>query len=370
MVWGVILLVIEFIVTIVSLFFAILEGNSSSKWITIGTLLAIIVTYFFTPVPAPVIYPVDGQLLADGVVEIRTDTRFSDIYYSLDRNTDPKTNGKRYDGVIRLNGSTTVLARARFLGKWSELKKVEMQFPENSPASTVTLTTIPPVTVTATPTAASTAISGKQTGEISDSWAEILAAIDDGSAQQRYSVGSWKPLSLGVYGTVNMQLAGFNLDDRADGRGKAATTWIAKELLLQKHVMCEETKNWRDNGWKGSDLRYWLNEDVLSAFPYDLRDRLIPVKKQQLYNGANQTTEDVLWIPDYFEVFGSGSLYYGLFQDRASSRVKTHNGSDETWWLRSVENNGGAYIVHRDGDYHINGINVFNAIGVALGFCL
>lgn len=67
--------------------------------------------------------------------------------------------------------------------------------------------------------------------EIADSWDEILAAIDDGTARERYPVGATKELDLGDFGTIRMQLAGFDLDDRADGSGKAATTWIALDLL-------------------------------------------------------------------------------------------------------------------------------------------
>ena len=59
-----------------------------------------------------------------------------------------------------------------------------------------------------------------QTGEISDSWEEIIAAIDDGLARQRYAVGATKALDLGELGTVHMQLAGFDLDERADGRAR------------------------------------------------------------------------------------------------------------------------------------------------------
>lgn len=372
----VIALLVEFICLSVALYFTVKKKDTISKWVTVASLLSIIATlignYVFTSVPAPVIYPVNGQLKGDGVVEIKAESRFFDIYYSLDPFSDPKHNGKLYVGVIRLNESTTVLARARFLTKWSDLQMVEMQFPEESFGGILLATErpseptpIPTPEPTPEPTLKPTTV--VPTGEISDSWEEILAAIDDGSAKQRYAVGAWKELNLGEYGTINMQLAGFNLDDRADGNGKAATTWIAKELLSKTHVLRDNWEKWRDNGWKGSDLRHWLQDKVLPAFPDALRDRLVPVKKYT--DGGSQSAEDVLWIPSKPEVSGTNSLYYGLFQDKASNRAKKRNSSAAWWWLRSSYLYSDAYCVSTSGsttshfDVRVSG-------GVCIGFSL
>ena len=67
--------------------------------------------------------------------------------------------------------------------------------------------------------------------EITDDWATILASIAAGTYKSKYKVGNYKPLDLGAQGIVNMQIAGFNKDDLADGSGKAAISWISKELL-------------------------------------------------------------------------------------------------------------------------------------------
>lgn len=70
-----------------------------------------------------------------------------------------------------------------------------------------------------------------EVAEISDSWEVILAACADGTYSQKYKVGNYKPLDLGSKGTVNMQIAGFDVDDLADGTGKAPVTWMSRELL-------------------------------------------------------------------------------------------------------------------------------------------
>lgn len=213
----------------------------------------------------------------------------------------------------------------------------------------------------------------RQTGEISDSWTDVLKAIDNGTIRRLYNVGDCVQLNLGRFGKINMQLAGFDLDERADGKGKSATTWIAREVLSKPHEMHKDCDDWHEAGWERSDLRRWLQNDVLPAFPDGLRNRLIPVKKRQdVYNDGweEQTTEDRLWIPDYKEVFGKGSLYYGLFEDQDDKREKKHFVYllPWFWWLRSATNNHNASGVRSSGSK--GSYDVYHYGMVVLGFCL
>ena len=73
--------------------------------------------------------------------------------------------------------------------------------------------------------------------EITDSWETIIAACADGSYRNKYKVGNYKALDLGVQGVVNMQIAGVDKDTLADGSGKAPLSWISKELLTTSHRM-------------------------------------------------------------------------------------------------------------------------------------
>ena len=206
-----------------------------------------------------------------------------------------------------------------------------------------------------------------QTGAIRDSWAEIIAAIDDGTARQRYAVGATKALDLGDLGVIHMQLAGFDLDERSDGYGKAATTWIAVELLPEAHVMNE--KGTIEGGWRDSDLRAYLHAGVYQALPESVRSRLVKVNKQQWYRGNTQITGDLVWIPNYDELFGEDSLYYGLFQDKDENRRKQRDGSAASWWLRSADYYHGFSCVSNGGG-GIGNYGASGSYGVAVGFCL
>ena len=218
-----------------------------------------------------------------------------------------------------------------------------------------------------------------ETEEIVDSWEEIITAIDDGTARQRYAVGAYKPLDLGQFGTVNMQLAGFGLDTRADGNGKAATTWIAKELLSERRRWNPEWNNDKEGtgtigGWEKCELRQWMNDVVLPTIPKSIGSRIIPVRKEQEFydidwNYFGQITNDYIWIPSYDEIFGEQSLYDGLFQNQDKKRVKTRGPSAAWWWLRSAGNSYYAGSVYSDGSYGYNYVDITSG-GVVVGFCL
>ena len=74
------------------------------------------------------------------------------------------------------------------------------------------------------------------TETITDSWAEIIDAVNNGTYSTKYSVGDTKILDLGSEGNVCMQIAAFNADDKASG-GKAAISWISEQLLTTSHRM-------------------------------------------------------------------------------------------------------------------------------------
>lgn len=72
---------------------------------------------------------------------------------------------------------------------------------------------------------------------ITDTWAEILQHVQLGDYATRYAVGDTMSLNLGSEGYVNMQIAGFDVDTRADGQGMAHISWICEDMLKTEHQM-------------------------------------------------------------------------------------------------------------------------------------
>ena len=241
---------------------------------------------------------------------------------------------------------------------------------------------------------------------ITDSWEQIIASVNDKSYKSKYHIGDVKEIDLGSEGVVEMQIAAFDADELADGSGKAAITWISKQLLKSDHRMNPSIVNpdpsdpskvltgtGNAGGWEYSEMRAWLKKDIKSQIPSTVQDAIQPVKKYSTSIDPSGTivmdassAEDV-WIPSVREVYGSipnykseseGPVYAELFAS-GLDRIKQKTGSAgaSAWWLRSTSYVGSlashSFIdVGTDGSgkFLTDFTSVDSPEGVALGFCM
>lgn len=181
---------------------------------------------------------------------------------------------------------------------------------------------------------------------------------------------------------ADVEIIAHNHDDLADGNGKAALTFLCKDLPnLQMGV----NSGSNIGGWEASTLREFLNGEFLTALSDELKAALKPVIKLSDGGGDNKTlvsTTDSCWIPSYTEVgltdgqnnlAGQGVQYSSTFTDGTSRLKYTPDGvSYGRWWLRSsyysnsndmfwriTNTNGGAYCENASYEYYI-----------AFGFCI
>lgn len=179
------------------------------------------------------------------------------------------------------------------------------------------------------------------TGEITDSWEEIIAAVNDDSYKQRYAVGAYKPLNLGSEGIINMQIAAMDADVLSDGTGNAPITWIAMGLLKTKHSM--RTDNTNASGWGTSAMRTYLHNDIWALIPAEVQASIVAVDKtyyRRIGDPTTATSSDKLWVPSSREVLGNGNedsgVVYSEIFTNSNSRVRTLDGTASYWWLRSA----------------------------------
>lgn len=71
----------------------------------------------------------------------------------------------------------------------------------------------------------------KQVKEITDTWEEIFANIDNGTYRQKYKIGNYKPFLFNSSIPINMQIAAFNKDYSSTNKKMSAISWIGIELL-------------------------------------------------------------------------------------------------------------------------------------------
>lgn len=218
-------------------------------------------------------------------------------------------------------------------------------------------------------------------------WDEVIVATKNGKYKD-FEIGAMKELDLGTEGIVHMQIVGIDVDDLADGSGKAPLTFISHELLATKHRMNPALTpseapygegTGTVGGWEKCEMRTYLKNTVKPLIPQAVRSGIKEVTKySQIYNSAgssvnNVSTADDVWIPSRREAFGyaetSGPVYTDFFAD-ANSRKKTQVGatSASLWWLRSAKTNNSFYGVYPSGNG--TGSFVYSSYGIALGFCL
>ena len=221
---------------------------------------------------------------------------------------------------------------------------------------------------------------------ITDSWDEIIASMDDGTYATKYSVGDTKLLDLGSEGIVCATLVGIDVDNLADGSGKAKMTWLTEQLLNTSHRMNPQLSGSEGayvdgtgsiGGWNNCEMRTYLKNTIKPLIPEAIRNRIAEVTKvHPAYNtsGGNsvmQITQDDVWLPSYDEIFSADGLYHSVFPDNAS-RIKQKSGETfaSSWWVRSAANNDSSRF---DSVYSSGGgsySNADNSKGVSLGFCL
>lgn len=209
-------------------------------------------------------------------------------------------------------------------------------------------------------------------------WDEVIAATKNGK-YKNFEIGAMKELDLGSEGIVHMQIVGIDVDDLADGSGKAPLTFISKELLLTPHAV--NSTNTNVNGWVESELRNYIKTSIKPLIPPNIATQIKEVKKWSYVKrpaDRNAYTADDVWIPSYREVnLGedretSGVIYDTIFSDNNARRKMTVSTTKfNAWWLRTTTNNNSSYWASVSASGALAALPASYASAyVALGFCL
>ena len=142
------------------------------------------------------------------------------------------------------------------------------------------------------------------------------------------------------------------------------------------------SSNTNEGGWKNSEIRTYVNNDVCNALPSDLQTVIKTVNKVSDIGNKDTTTlnitEDKLFLLSFEEVgfttsnnpyfiAGQGTKY-DCFTDDAS-RVKSYlSGGTARWWLRSTSNDSNFYYIHDNGKTYRR--NAHLPCGIIFGFCI
>lgn len=199
------------------------------------------------------------------------------------------------------------------------------------------------------------------------SWAELKAAAEAGNLNKVLHSGDTFGITLKNGEAVTLVVG-------TDEKGNMF--FSTQDCLRDEHRMNNTMTN--RGGWKATEMRRYLNEDVFALLPDDLQAVIKPTTIVQIVDGKRVETQDKLFLFSATQVFGKGGYSENEPEDtqldifrREKDRVKECSTYGTWfWWLRSaysnyynpfcgVTTNGGG-----------NNSNAGNSYGVALGFSI
>lgn len=173
-----------------------------------------------------------------------------------------------------------------------------------------------------------------------------------------------------------MEIVGIDVDDRADGNGKAGLTWISKNAKF--------TKGGTYIRWDQKNI-YLPNEleSIENDMQSNVRSGIVPVTKSTFMDGTVSDSSMTVWSPSFREIRGieypenwekTGPIYSERFPD-ATSRIKyiVDKSTNTSFTLRTAvcwtarTNSKG--VINAEGGTASSNANTNKQIYVVFGFC-
>ena len=166
------------------------------------------------------------------------------------------------------------------------------------------------------------------------SWAELKAYAEAGRLGEVLKSGDNIPVTL-----KNGEEVSFDIGKDESGK----IYFIMHNCLKERKPMNGDWTN--KGGWEKSDMRRYLNEEVIELLPDELRKMIRPTKIVQLWDGKRRETEDKLFLLSRTQVFGKDERYeptepidsqIDIFENPRERVKECEEVEDEyCWWLRS-----------------------------------
>ena len=173
---------------------------------------------------------------------------------------------------------------------------------------------------------------------------------------------------------------GKNMDDLADGSGKAGLTFGMTQLMASTRQMNSSNRN--SGSFAGSAMYSWLSGTIYPNLPAELKDAIKAVNKKTSSGGGSsviRTDAMYLWLFSEIEVFGKTTYSYAgegtqyPYFATAAERIKRLSngaGAASYWWERSPYASGSNAFcgVATSGAANVYGAS--GSHGVCFGFCI
>ena len=180
-------------------------------------------------------------------------------------------------------------------------------------------------------------------------WFEIAEQIKSGKAKEYLSVKDRIPFVLKNGQKVCAVVAAINHYNKNE-------VIFTLEDCIAKHRMNKNDTN--EGGWKDSEMKKYLNNDIYNLLPDDLKGFITERKIIQRIKDKEYVSVDKIWLPSITELGNERSIDVGdipfpLFEDE-KSRIRQIDGETISYWTRSpgANNSNGFYGVYSPGVYY------------------
>lgn len=193
-----------------------------------------------------------------------------------------------------------------------------------------------------------------------DSWETILNAVQDGNIS-KYNVGDTKDITLNTLGTHKVRIANTSTPSECSTEGFSQTACgfvLEFEGMVTTEVVGGD-KNIK--GWPETDLYNYLNNDLYSELPSDLKEAIMYTNtlSNNSDNSSYYRTNDKLYLLSVEEIsyYKDGTSISSLTRalDYYSSNNDIIKDNGATWVLRS---SAGSYFF-----YEIDDMGTANPLG-------
>lgn len=180
--------------------------------------------------------------------------------------------------------------------------------------------------------------------------------------------------------TLTFVIVGKNVDDLADGSGKAPLTFGMKNLMAETRKM--NATNTNSGSFAGSEMYSRLSDTIYPNLPTELKDAIKAVNKKTASgrdSSAIRTDPMYLWLFSEIEVFGTTTYSYAgegtqypYFATAAERIKKLSNGvgAANFWWERSPFHTYSGTFGAVDASGKASGDAASKSYGVCFGFCI
>lgn len=213
-----------------------------------------------------------------------------------------------------------------------------------------------------------------------NTWAQIAQAVaDKDPILDVWQVGDTKDEVIAGE-TLTFAIMGKNMDDLADGSGKAGLTFGMTQLMASTRQM--NSSNTNSGSFAGSAMYSWLSGTIYPNLTTELKDAIKAVNKKTSSGGGSsaiRTDAMYLWLFSEIEVFGTTThsyagegTQYPYFATTAERIKRLSNGAGAAsyWWERSPHTYNGNYFCRVTTSGAAGNINANYSYGVCFGFCI